>query len=215
MKILIIAAHPDDEILGCGGLLSKYYTEEKMLITLTDGVSSRNDENLINRNIITNEVCRFFNILHFIYGNFPDNRLDSVDLIDIIKFIENSIHNFIPDIILTHYPNCLNIDHQLTYRATITCFRPQVYKSIKILSFYIPSSTDYNPLNNLISNYYVKLELCDVEKKLECLKLFYDKEMRVYPHSRSYKNIKNLTKVWGSEIGTLYAEKYLIIRIIE
>ena len=215
MKILIIAAHPDDEILGCGGMLSKYYNEEKMLITLTDGVSSRNIKNQVNRNIITKEVCSFFNILYFINGDFPDNKMDSIPLLDIVKFIEKNTENFIPDIVLTHHPNCLNIDHQITYKAVITCYRPQLYKPIKILSFYIPSSTDYNPLNNTNSNYYVKLDIIDVERKIECLKRFYSIEIREYPHSRSYKKIKNLLKVWGSEIGTKFAEKYLIIRIIE
>ena len=218
MKFLIIAAHPDDEVLGCGGVLSKYYDDEKMLIILTDGESSRNNDNnsnfSFNRNIlIENNIKQMLNIKYFNSGKFPDNKLDSIPLLDIIKFIEKHTKSFFPDIIFTHHPDCLNIDHAITYRAVITAFRPQHGISQQIYSFYIPSSTNFNPLNNFCGNVYFKLEQKDVDKKIECLKI-YKNELRDYPHSRSLDNIINLMKVWGSEIGTNYCEKFQLIRNI-
>jgi len=214
MKILIIVAHPDDEVLGCGGTIAKYYNDEKMLLTLTDGESARNDNLNINRNILTkNEICKKLNILNFEYGNFPDNQLDSIPLLSITKFIEEKTKNFLPDIIFTHHPNCLNIDHSITYKAVITAFRPQKGLNQKIYSFFIPSSTDYNPLNNFNGNLYIKLDDNHILIKRECLEI-YKNEMKEYPHSRSIENIENLMKVWGSEIGYKYCEKFQIIRDI-
>ena len=213
MKILIVVAHPDDEILGCGGTLAKYIDAEKMLITLTDGESSRENLDNKNRNILTDEICKILNIEHFAYSNFPDNQLDSVSLLSITKFIEDNVKNFKPDIIFTHHPDCLNIDHSLTYRSVITTFRPQKGYANKIYSFYIPSSTDYNPLNNFKGNTYFKLEEEHINIKMKCLEV-YKNEMREYPHSRSNENIINLMKVWGSEIGYKYCEKFQLIRDI-
>jgi LmbE family N-acetylglucosaminyl deacetylase len=214
MKILIIAAHPDDEILGCGGTLAKYINNEKMLITLTDGESSRNNNNEFDRNLITKDkICELLNIKHFYSANFPDNKLDTIPLLDIIQFIENKTKLFCPDLIFTHHPDCLNIDHALTYKATITCFRPQQCYKYKILSFYIPSSTDYNPKNNFNGNVYFSLSQEDIKLKIQCLEI-YKNEMHLYPHSRSIKNIINLNKTWGCEITTNFAEKFELIREI-
>lgn len=212
MKILIIAAHPDDEILGCGGTLSRFINDEKMLITLTDGESSRNNINNQNRNnLIEKYICKLLNIKYFYYGNFPDNKLDSINLLDIVKFLEEKTKNFEPDLIFTHHPDCLNIDHSLTYRAVLTLFRPQNGYNHKILSFMIPSSTDYNPLNNFRGNYYVKLSEDNINLKKQCLEI-YEKEMKIYPHSRSINNIINMIKVWGCEVGCEYCEKFQLIR---
>ena len=212
MKILIIVAHPDDETIGCSGTLSKFYNDEKMLITMTDGESSRNIYNK-NRNLDCMNICKLLNINTFIYGNFPDNKLDSIPLLDIVKFIELKCIDFKPDLIFTHHPDCLNIDHSIVYRAVITAFRPQHGLKFDIYSFYIPSSTDYNPLNNFKGNCYIQLEDKDIELKTKCLKI-YDLEMKPYPHSRSVENIINLNKIWGAEIGYKYCEKFQIIRKI-
>ena len=138
--------------------------------------------------------------------------MDSVTLLDICKFIEYNINNFEPDIIFTHHRNCNNIDHQVVYKATITVFRPQNGNNIKILSYYIPSSTDYNPFNNFNGNVYYNVKNT-IEYKIKALKI-YDNEMRKYPHTRSYENILNLSKVWGSEVSLEYAEKFELVREI-
>ncbi len=213
MKILIIAAHPDDEILGCGGTLARYINEEKMLITLTDGESARGQNNF-NRNIKTSsEICNLLNIKYFEYGSFPDNKMDTISLLEIIKFLEEKTLNFKPDIIFTHHPDCLNIDHSITYRAVITLFRPQSGNTHKILSFMIPSSTDYNPLNNFHGNTYIKLTEEHILLKRKCLEVYIN-EMRKYPHSRSIENIINISRVWGCEVGLEYCEKFQLIRDI-
>jgi len=212
MKVLILAAHPDDETLGCGGVIKKFSQENNYikLITFTDGESSRNNKNN-NRNTLLDRVCIKLGINEYIYGNFPDNKLDSIPLLDVCKFIEKNI-DFIPDLIFTHHRNCNNIDHQIVYKATITSFRPQFGNKVKILSYFVPSSTDYNPFNNFNGNVYYDIK-DTIQNKIETLSI-YDKEMRKYPHTRSYENIKNLSKVWGSEVGLEYVEKFELVREI-
>ncbi len=213
-NILVLAAHPDDETLGCGATIAKLTNEGHNvdLLTFTDGVGSRNIKRIGNRNDRLGLVQNILGLNSYSFGSFPDNKMDSKPLLDICKFIEKNI-NYDPDIIFTHHPGCLNVDHRIVYEATLTVFRPQLGNKIKIYSYYVPSSTDYNPLNNFNGNvYYDVKNYKDV--KLECLKKCYSDEMKDYPHTRSYENIENLMKVWGSEVGLEYAEKFELIREI-
>jgi len=212
-KVLVLAAHPDDETLGAGATLARlaqegYYIK---LITFTDGVGAREDSKT-NRNEKLDAVCSVLGISDYACGKFPDNKMDTVSLIEVCKFIENNV-DFEPDIIFTHHPGCLNIDHSIVYRATITVFRPQNGKKAEIYSYYVPSSTDYNPLARFNGNVYFNVEE-HVDKKMEALRV-YDEEMRDYPHTRSYENIINLLKTAGAQVGLKYAEKLQLIRSIK
>lgn len=210
-KVLVLAAHPDDETLGCGGTINRLSKEgcQIQLITFTNGESSRGESNK-DRNNLLDKVSDKLGIQKFSSGDFPDNAMDSIPLINICKFIEAEV-TYNPDIIFTHHPEDMNIDHQLVAKATFTVFRPQSGGKHQIFSFFVPSSTDYNPTLNLVGHSYFKLLKENLEAKLETLKI-YDNEMRNYPHTRSYKNIENLMRVWGSEVGTEFAEKFLKIR---
>lgn len=210
-NILILAAHPDDETLGCGATISKLSSEGHNihLLTFTDGVGSR-DNNLENRNTKLQEVSSILGINNFLSGTFPDNEMDSISMLTVCKFIDRSI-NFQPDIIFTHFIEDLNIDHQIVTKAALCVFRPQFGHKMKIYSYYVPSSTDYNSISHYNGNSYINVSDIDVTKKLNALAI-YDTEMREYPHSRSYKNVENLMKVWGSEVGVEYCEKFKLIR---
>ena len=210
-NVLALAAHPDDETLGCGATLARLAKEGAYikLLTFTDGLSARGPTSK-NRNERLDNVCKKLGIAEYAYTNYPDNRLDIISLLDKCKYIEANV-NFEPDIIFTHHPKCLNIDHSLVYQATITAFRPQHGNNIKILSYFVPSSTDYNPFNDFRGNIYYDVTET-YSTKLECLKENYDDEMRTYPHSRSYENVENLMKIAGSEVGVEYAEKFELVR---
>ena len=213
-KILVLAAHPDDETLGCGATIAKLASEnhEVNLLTFTDGETSRTkNKEKINRNNCLEEVSKILNIKNFNFGDFPDNKMDSVPLLEICKFIENNI-KFTPDIIFTHHPECLNIDHTIVYRSAITVFRPQEGHNTEINCFPIPSSTEWNPLGKINYNLYYNVENF-IDKKFEALKV-YDKEMKSYPHPRSYESIKNYLKLSGNEVGLNYCEKFQTVRKI-
>lgn len=212
-KVLVLAAHPDDETLGCGGTIHKLHREghKIQLLTFTDGESSRG-VNKKNRNNLLGLVSDILGIENHSSSNFPDNAMDSVSLLKLCKFIESEVED-LPDIIFTHFQDDLNVDHKLVAKATFTVFRPQFGKEVELYSYYIPSSTDYNPTANFCANTFFKLSKLDIDKKIQALEV-YNKEMRDYPHSRSYQNIINLSKVWGSEIGTEFSEKFICQRLI-
>lgn len=211
-NILVLAAHPDDETLGMGGTISRLTSEghNVRVLTFTDGESSRGTTTK-NRNPKLRNISDILGISSFESGDFPDNAMDSVPLLELAKFIEFN-KGFEPDAVFTHNVSDLNIDHTLVYKATLTAFRPQLGNNMDIYSYFVPSATDYNPDNNFNgNNVYFKLSNEDVSKKLSALKV-YDAEMREYPHTRSYQNITSLINVWGSEVGTQYAEKFKLIR---
>jgi len=212
-KVLVLAAHPDDETLGAGATISRLSAEghSVQLLTFTDGVGARQSGEA-NRNPSLSSVSDILGIKNFSAGDFPDNAMDSVSLLELCKFIEKKVIDY-PDIIFTHFIGDLNIDHQLVTKAALTAFRPQDGRSMSIYSYYVPSSTDYNPLSSFNGSSYFKLGQENVDKKLQALKI-YDKEMRASPHSRSYENLENLMKVWGSEVGCEYCENFQLIREI-
>lgn len=211
-KVLVLAAHPDDETLGAGATIAKLSSEGKevKLITFTDGISARG-QNLKNRNKSLDKVSEILGISDYSVGNFPDNEMDSVSMLKVCKFIESSV-DFTPDMIFTHQKNCLNVDHQTVYRAALTVFRPQYGHQVKFMSFPVLSSTDYNPGNNFAPNIFYDVENW-VSLKMKALKV-YDSEMRPYPHSRSYENVINTMKANGSSVGINYAECFELVRMI-
>jgi LmbE family N-acetylglucosaminyl deacetylase len=113
-NVLILAAHPDDEVLGCGATIAKLADQGSaiQLLTFTDGEGARSNNNKYNRNHLLGQVSNILGIQKYGAGNFPDNAMDTISLLEICKFIENSISTQ-PDIILTHHPRCLNIDHSV------------------------------------------------------------------------------------------------------
>ena len=210
-KVLVLAAHPDDETLGCGATIHRLSNEghEIQLLTFTDGEGARGVTDK-NRNTKLDDVSNILGIQKHSSANFPDNAMDSVPLIDLCKFIEQEV-DYTPDIIFTHHIGDLNVDHQLVAKATYTAFRPQLGNTHNIYSYYVPSSTDYNPVSNFNAGTYYSVDRNNVDAKMSALRV-YDAEMRRYPHTRSYENVLNLMKVWGSEVGLQYAEKFINIR---
>jgi len=213
-NVLILAAHPDDETLGAGATIKKLHNNGSNihLITFTDGVSARSKKSE-SRTLQLSKVATMLGINSYDVGDFPDNKMDTVPTLDICKFIETSTP-FEPDLIITHDISCLNVDHRKVNEATLTVFRPQWGKKQAILTYYIPSSTDYNFNSKFQGRVYVDVE--DTYKdKLTCLSEVYSDELRPSPHSRSLENVEALMKTWGSEVGLRHAEKFNLLMQIE
>jgi len=224
-KIMIIVAHPDDETLGCAGTIANHTKngDKVFCISMTDGISARNIINkkkeILKRKNASKSASKIlgFQWLDKFCGNFPDNALDSIKILNIIKLIENAKNFISPNIVYTHSNSDLNHDHRLVYEAVITAFRPQP-KEIwdTILSFEVPSSTDYGnfQLNkNFKPNYFVNIEKT-WKKKLAALKC-YNMEMKKYPHPRSYKGLEILSELRGMQNGMKMAEAFQIIKKIK
>ncbi len=221
--ILIVAAHPDDEILGCGGTIARLIREgyEAYTLILGEGITSRYDKQdrikrereLNNLKIHIDKANRIIGVKNVFIERFPDNRFDTVSLLDIVKAIENIKNKIKPDVVFTHYEDDLNIDHQITHRAVLTASRPLHDEPIKeIYSFEILSSTEWSyPLNFSPNVFYDISDTLDL--KLQAI-AEYKWELRNYPHPRSLEGINNNAKLWGIKCGLKYAEAFKVVRII-
>ncbi|CAA6799662.1 MAG: LmbE family protein [uncultured Sulfurovum sp.] len=223
-KILIVAAHPDDEVLGCFGTVARLIKEgyEAYTLILGEGKTSRDEERVVESRqddieLLNSEILKANNVIGIkkvFVESFADNRFDSVDLLDIIKVISKVKEEVNPDIIFTHYEHDLNIDHQITYKAVITATRPMEDECVKeIYSFEILSSTEWNyPLSFSADTYFDISDTIDL--KVEAMKI-YDSELCEYPHPRSLEGIKLNAKYQGMRVGKKYVEAFKTIRAIK
>ena len=221
-SVLVVAAHPDDEAIGCfGTLLNHYKLGDKInIIFLTDGVSSRgkSEKNKERRKKNCLKVLSALGLKknNVFFLDYPDNMLDTVPLLDVIKDIEEIKQKIKPNILYTHFSNDLNIDHRIAYQAAVTASRPTTNETVKkIFCFEILSSTEWSDKNKQIfsPNYFVDISKF-INKKIKALKI-YDKEIKKSPNARSLENIKNHASTRGSTIGTYYAEAFFVERIQE
>ena len=226
MTYLIIAAHPDDEVLGCGGSMAKWAKigHEVHVLIMAEGATSRDKyrdrkfrkDELSMLAQSANQVVNILGIKSVELMDYPDNRMDSVDLLDVVKSIEERIEKIEPEIVITHHIGDLNIDHQITHQAVITACRPKPEQTVKqILSFEIPSATDWQSStmgNPFIPNWFEDVS-DTLELKIKALEA-YKSEMRDWPHTRSIKAVEYLAKWRGASVGCDAAEVFMLIRNI-
>ena len=222
--MLVLAAHPDDEVLGCGGTIARY-AESGFTIHvafLSDGVFSRDGINseqldeLETRRVAAKKACDILGVTSVSFDDLPDNRMDTIPHLEIVKNIERLMEKYTPAEIYTHHAGDVNIDHCLTHQAAVTACRPQPGSSVNtLLSFEIPSSTEWQIPGNLpifCPNWYVDISKT-LDAKLEAIQA-YKQELREWPHPRSLKGIKHLTHWRGSIIGVDAAEAFMLGRNI-
>jgi LmbE family N-acetylglucosaminyl deacetylase len=227
-QVLLVVAHPDDEILGPGGTmfrLIKEYSCKVNVVILGEGITSRSDIRDQNKwakelEIHKQNITNVKNILGFesvsIY-DFPDNRFDTVPLLDIIKVIEKEKEKYQPNIIFTHHGGDLNIDHQKTFEAVITATRPMVNEKVDtIITFETMSGTEWKASSDpkhFLPNYFVEISEECLAIKCNAMEA-YEFEKRKFPHPRSSEALKIRAQMWGVANGVNYAEAFQIIRSI-
>jgi N-acetylglucosamine malate deacetylase 1 len=219
-NVLVVAAHPDDEVLGCGGTIAKHvgHGDNVHVAFMTNGVGSRHKmsrEDIEKRSQSAQKSANTLGILSIKSFDFPDNKMDVIPLLDIVQAIESVIDKFRPEIIYTHHVGDLNIDHQITHNAVMTACRPQPEFCVKeVFTFEVPSSTEWQAPQYLpfVPNMFI-----DISEQIEIKKIalkFYGDEMRLPPHSRSIKNILRINAYRGNSMGVSYAEAFMVNRII-
>ncbi len=223
-RLLVIAAHPDDEILGCGGTISRLVKEgyEAYTLILGEGITSRDKKR--NRNKRKRELDslksqaikanRTLGVNNIFFCDFADNRFDTMPLLKIINAVEEKMRKIKPDMIFTHYEKDLNIDHQITCKAVITATRPGVSGFMgELYSFEVASSTEWAYPTTFNPDVFFDISQM-VAVKIKALRL-YRSELREFPHPRSLEGIRLNAQYWGMKTGLKYAEAFKVIRIIK
>ena len=219
MKNLIIAAHPDDEVLGCGGLIQKYNnTEEFYVLILTAGADTRYDKSM--ESVLRSNATKANDILgtkELFFENLSNQKMDTGAILDITQLIEKYINKTKPDRVYTHHIGDLNKDHQIIAEATFTATRPIVGQVVKeVYSYNVPSSTEWNFIEGekiFVPNIFVDIK-DELDVKLEAMKC-YTSECRAYPHPRSPAALKAHANYWGLISGFEYAEPFKLIRKLQ
>lgn len=224
--VLLVFAHPDDEVLACGGTVAKLSEQGYKVFTLIlgEGVTARQEQR--NPELVAQELASLRNAAlkantrigviseYLRLCGLPDNRFDTVPLLDIVREIERVIKEVEPTIIFTHCQNDLNIDHQITHRAVLTATRPQPDHCVKeIYACEVLSSTEWMYPQGFQPNLYAVLSENHVFAKIEALKC-YSSEIRSYPHPRSIEGVECLAKWRGLQVGCNYAETFQVARRI-
>lgn len=226
MNILIVAAHPDDEILGVGGTIAKHIEagDTVYALILGEGQTSRFEkredagtEILERLHEDTMRSAAVLGIRDVYFENFADNRFDSVTLLEIVKAVERRIRELAPEIVYTHHRGDLNIDHQITYQAVMTATRPMADQPVKeIYAFETVSSTEWNFTygdEQFAPDVFVRLTDEQFEKKLSAMRK-YETELCEFPHPRSLEMLRAAASRWGGVVGARYAEAFETVRVI-
>lgn len=221
-SILVIAAHPDDEVLGCGGTLLKLARAgaEIHLAFLADGVGARNPDaaqrqaELDQRRAAARVAADILGAASVHFDDLPDNRLDDVPLLDLTQRVEALIARHRPVTLFTHHGGDLNIDHRRTHQAVMTACRPQSGHPVRtLLCFEVPTSTEWQPPGSgtpFTPNWFVDIG-ATLDGKLAALTA-YAAEVREWPHPRSREGVEYLARWRGASVGCQAAEAFMLAR---
>lgn len=219
MRILTVAAHPDDETLGAGGTMAWHAARGDTVwaCILTEGASSRHDR--VEQQLdCARRACDTLGVEKLVLVGLPDQRLDTLSLLDVIAPIEQCIEDLRPDVVLTHFGGDVNEDHRLVSRATMVATRPVPGTPVKrVCAFEIASSTDWAPPvpgSTFAPNLFVDIS-ATLETKLTAMKAYaetYHSEVRPFPHPRSMEALTAYAQRSGAVSGLLAAEPFMLLR---
>jgi N-acetylglucosamine malate deacetylase 1 len=215
--ILVIAAHSDDEALGCGGTMARHAAlgDTVHVLFLTDGVGARGDAppQARARVAAAKNAMEILGAASMTQLDFPDNRIDTVALLDIVQAIEAKAIPLAPDIIYTHHGGDLNVDHRMCHQAVLTAFRPMPGQSVRaIYGFEVASATEwgFGSVSDFVPQRFVDISTT-LAKKMAALDAYSD-EMRDFPHPRSQEALHALATWRGATVGCAAAEAFSVIR---
>ena len=221
--ILVVAAHPDDEVLGCGGTAARFIKEgrEVHFAVLGEGITSRHAQRsdadasqLAGLHRQAQAAADKLGATSLTLRKLPDNRLDTVPLLDVVKVVEELVERIKPEVIYTHHPGDLNVDHGVVHRAVLTATRPVAGQPVReIYAFEVPSSTEWS-FGGLRPAFHPNVFVdvaATLEAKIAALAC-YDTESRKFPHPRSPEALRAGAKRWGSVVGCQAAEAFELVR---
>ncbi len=217
-KVAAIFAHPDDEVLGCGGAMAWHASrgDEARILLLATGLRSRGpagDGEIARLQDEARKAAECLGIKSVAFSDFPDNAMDSVPLLDVVKAVEVFLAGFAADTIYTHHDGDLNVDHLVVHRAVMTARRPLPGSApFEILACEVNSSTEWGLPSQ---SPFVPTDFLDisgyVDRKAKALEQ-YTGEIRPWPHPRSVEGVKALARWRGAQCGAEAAEAYRLLR---
>lgn len=222
MTILVVVAHPDDEVLGCGGTIARHAADGHAVHIgiLGEGISSRHatradasPDQLGSLQADARAAAATLGARSVLSGGLPDNRFDEMAMLDVVKLVEGWIAQLRPDVIYTHHPGDLNVDHGVTFRAVLTATRPGTSTVSDVYAFEVPSSTEWafqriEPVFRPSVFVDISTELDQKISAMEC----YRSERRGTPHPRSPEMLRAVAARWGAVAGMAAAEPFELIR---
>jgi LmbE family N-acetylglucosaminyl deacetylase len=225
-RVLVVVAHPDDEILGCGGTMALHAASGDVvhLVVMGEGITSRDARRDPGRRRIPltalqrdlRRAAQIVGVRTVQTYTFPDNRFDSVPLLDLVKAVETEKARVRPTIVYTHHPNDLNVDHGQVASAVQTAFRPLPGEApVAILAMEVASSTEYQSsvlIDSFRPNVYVDIE-ATLDLKRRAMNA-YRSEVRPYPHPRSARALEVIARRNGLEVGLGAAERFVLVRAV-
>lgn len=211
-RVLVVAAHPDDDVLGCGGFMARLSAAGASVevLLLSDGVTSRaiQPQEVVQRQASAREALAILGVTEAQLEHFPDNAMDTVPLLEVARVVSERVEATEPDTVLTHSLTDLNIDHRLTAEAALIASRPQPGSPVRrVLHFEVPSATGWRPSATPFDPRFHVDVSAFVEDKLTALRC-YDAEMRAWPHARSYEAVEALMRWRGASVGVAAAEAF-------
>lgn len=223
-KVLVVAAHPDDEILGCGGTIARHAEagDQVQVLIMAEGATSRQQQrDRIQASHELSTLAKAAQRAGEILGakgvellDLPDNRLDSLDRLDLIKEIEVRVARHQPQVVYVHHAGDVNVDHRRLHEAVVTACRPTPHNTVqRLLSFEVASSTEWQPPGSAPAfqpNWFVDIST-QWARKRDALAA-YSSEMRPWPHSRSIQALEHLARWRGAQVGVEAAEAFCLLR---
>jgi LmbE family N-acetylglucosaminyl deacetylase len=220
-RVLILAAHPDDEVLGMGGTIAlhtKMIGDVVRIVCLTDGSSSQypgDDARRIQKNEEAVRAATVLGVKEYVHLGFPDMRLDTVAHVELNRAVEDQVKQYQPDIVYTVHPD-VNLDHRAVFRSVTVATRPTPGQRVRRVLTYAPtSSTEWTAPGE---NWFVPNWFTDITKtldlKLEAFTCF-ETEQRSYPHPRNTRALRTTAEFYGTCVGCELAEPFVLVRSIE
>jgi N-acetylglucosamine malate deacetylase 1 len=218
-RVLVVAAHPDDEILGVGGTVRRHAEDghDVRSFVACEGVSMRYEDDQHRQVALQARAAAvILGVGEVVLGGLPDQRLDTVPLVEVVERIEEQVQTFRPDVVYTHCGQDLNRDHRVLLEAVQVATRPYPAPFVReVLLFETASSSEWG--HPSLQRPFVPEVFVDISSTLEAkITAFcqYRREIRRAPHPRSPESLRARAVSWGSHVGVAAAEPFQVHRML-
>lgn len=211
-NVLVIAAHPDDELLGCAGTVALHVKNKDRVksVIMCEGESLRGVVQSSDNIPHSEQAAQVLGVEEVIHVGLPDQRLDQITLTEVITPIERVVADFQPNVIYCQFGGDINRDHELLFKAILVATRPTVECIESVYAFDTASSTEWAYPRSFVPDTYVDIT-STLDLKLQAMAC-YESELRDYPHPRSLEALRYKAHAWGNQACLDAAEVFMTVR---